>query len=319
MRILVVGAGAIGGYIGARLLAAGRDATFLVRPARAAVLARTGLVLRSLRGDVHHPAPPTLTADRLAGAFDLVVLACKSYDLDAAMADVAPAVGPDTAVLPLLNGLRHLEALDARFGETRVLGGLCVLPTTLDEAGRVIHLGDTHSTVFGERRGGRSARVEAIEAAFAGVDCGPRLSPDVMQDMWDKWVFLAASASLNCLMRAAVGDVVEAGAADLALAILAECAAIAEAAGLRPTEASMARNRAVLTEAGSPRTTSMLRDVERGSRTEADHVVGDLLRRGAAAGVAAPVLRIVDAQLRAYEARRVREQRPATAEGVRGW
>ena len=155
MRTLVVGAGAIGGYFGGRLLEAGRDVTFLVRPRRAAELARTGLAIRSRLGDADLPEPPLVFADKLAEPFDLVLLACKAYDLDGAMASFAPAVGPDTAILPLLNGIRHLDELQARFGVAHVLGGQCVISTTLDLEGRIVHLGDAHTLTFGELDGFR--------------------------------------------------------------------------------------------------------------------------------------------------------------------
>src|SRR5258705_9571332 len=156
MRILVVAAGGIGGYFGGRLLEAGRDVTFLVRPARAANLAQAGLSIRSPLGDVHVPAPPTVAAERLAGAFDLVLLSCKAYDLDGAMESFAPGVGADTAIPPLLNGMRHLDLLEARFGARSVLGGQCLISTVLDADGRVLHLNDTHLLSFGERDGSRS-------------------------------------------------------------------------------------------------------------------------------------------------------------------
>src|SRR6201995_5326240 len=111
MRILVVGAGAIGGFFGGRLLAAGRNVTFLVRERRAAQLARTGLVIKSKLGDVSLPAPPLVSAETLKAPYDVVLLACKAFDLDGALAAFAPAVGPNTAILPLLNGLAHLDAL----------------------------------------------------------------------------------------------------------------------------------------------------------------------------------------------------------------
>src|SRR6202521_1797991 len=151
MRILVVGAGGTGGYFGGRLLEAGRDVTFLVRPRRALELARTGLSIRSPLGDVNVPAPPTITAERLAGAFDLVLLSCKAYDLEGAMDSVAPAVGADSAILPLLNGMAHLDLLEARFGARHVLGGQCLISTMLDPDGRILHLNDTHLPSFGER------------------------------------------------------------------------------------------------------------------------------------------------------------------------
>src|SRR5829696_4952518 len=169
MRFLVVGAGAVGGYFGGRLLEAGRDVTFLVRPARAEQLAATGLAITSPAGDVTLPSPPTLLAADLRAPFDVVILSCKAYDLDGAMDAVAPAVGPGTAVVPLLNGMRHLDALDARFGPDRVLGGSCFISAKLDDAGRVVHLSDLHRLVFGERQGGRSPRADAIARAMAGA------------------------------------------------------------------------------------------------------------------------------------------------------
>ncbi|HXN88012.1 MAG TPA: 2-dehydropantoate 2-reductase N-terminal domain-containing protein, partial [Methylocella sp.] len=122
MRILVVGAGAIGGYFGGRLLQAGRDVTFLVRPKRAMELARDGLVIKSPNGDVTLKDPPTVQADKLAQKFDVVLLSCKAFDLDDAIKSFAPAVGPQTAIIPLLNGMRHLDVLDEKFGKDRVLG-----------------------------------------------------------------------------------------------------------------------------------------------------------------------------------------------------
>ena len=169
MRFLVVGAGATGGYFGGRLLEAGRDVTFLVRPARAERLAATGLTIASPAGNVTLRSPPTVLATELRTPFDAVILSCKAYDLDGAIESFAPAVGPDTAVVPLLNGMRHLDALDARFGADRVLGGSCFISAKLDEGGQIAHVSDIHRLAFGERSGGRSPRVEALAAAMAGA------------------------------------------------------------------------------------------------------------------------------------------------------
>src|SRR6202043_1931860 len=109
MRILVVGAGAIGGYFGGRLLQAGRDVTFLVRPRRAAELAKAGLIVKSPHGDVTLAAPATTLSENIRRPFDLVLLSCKAYDLEGAMDSFAAAVGPETMILPLLNGMKHLD------------------------------------------------------------------------------------------------------------------------------------------------------------------------------------------------------------------
>lgn len=312
MRILVVGAGAIGGYFGGRLLEAGRDVTFLVRARRAAELARTGLVIQSRLGDVHVPAPPLLSEDALASSFDLILLSCKAYDLDGAIASFAPAVGPATAILPLLNGMRHLDVLAARFGAPAVLGGQCMISTTLDADGRILHLNDAHSLTFGEQDGSRSTRIEAVASALSGARFEPRLSYAIRQDMWEKWAFIAASAGITCLMRASIGDIAAAGAADLATSLFDECAAIASSAGFAPRPDFVERTRPTFAAAASPLTASMLRDIERGARLEADHILGDLLRRAAGQADARSILRIAYAHTKAYEARRTREHAAET-------
>jgi 2-dehydropantoate 2-reductase len=307
MRVLVVGAGSIGGYFGGRLLEAGRDVTFLVRSRRASELARTGLAIRSPVGDVNLPAPPTMAAEGLSEPFDLVLLSCKAYDLAGAINAFAPAVGPDTAILPLLNGMRHLDLLEARFGAERVLGGQCLISAALDGEGRILHLNETHMLSFGERDGARSWRVEAIAAELSGARFEARLSQRILPEMWEKWVFIATGASVTCLLRASIGDIVAAGAADLATSLLDECAAIAARQGFAPSEAAMQRSRAMFTAPGSALTASMLRDIERGAPIEAEHVVGDLLRRGGKETEASSLLRTAYLHLKAYEARRVRE------------
>ncbi|HTL95009.1 MAG TPA: 2-dehydropantoate 2-reductase [Gemmatimonadaceae bacterium] len=308
MRILVVGAGAVGGYFGGRLLDAGRDVTFLVRPQRAAELARTGLVIESRLGNVHRDAP-TVTADALSAPYDLVFLSCKAYDLDNAITSFTPAVGPETAILPFLNGMRHLDALDARFGASRVLGGLCFISATRGPHGEILHLNENHTLAYGERDGVRSPRVERIVQEFASANFDARATDTIVQEMWEKWVFIAAGAGLTCLMRATVGDIVAAGGADIAVSLLDECAAIAEHAGVPVRAPAMERARATFTAPGSTLAASMLRDVESGGRTEADHVIGALLRL-ARDPRTCPLLRLAFLHLESYDARRVRE-RPA--------
>lgn len=307
MRILVVGAGAIGGYFGGRLLQAGRDVTFLVRPRRAAALAERGLSIRSPRGDFHLPAPPIVTEDALADPFDLVLLSCKAYDLDGAMASFAKAVGPRTAILPLLNGMRHLDVLADRFGPDHALGGLCVISATLDADGGIVHLNDFQSLTFGELDGSRSPRIEAIASTLTGAGFDARLSDAIRQDMWEKWIFIAALAGITCLMRAAIGDIVATGAADLSTGLLDECAAIAASEGFPPRKPFLDGARATLQASGSPLTASMLRDIEDGKPVEADAILGDLLRRAGEAD-AHSLLRIAYAHTKAYEAQRQRSE-----------
>ena len=305
MRILVVGAGAIGGYFGGRMLQAGRDITFLVRPRRAAELASAGLVIKSPSGDVTLTAPPNVQADKLDKTFDLVLLSCKAFDLEDAIKSFAPAVGPKTAILPLLNGMHHLDVLDQRFGASAVLGGLCAIAATLNERREIVQLTPMQSLGFGERDGKLSDRVQAIADVMASGKFGAAASTQVIQDMWEKWVFLASLAASTCAMRAPVGNILAApGGKDFILGILDECSAVASAEGHTPTGPFFERARGMLTAEGSQLTASMFRDIKVGAQVEADHVIGDLIARGGAAKVPVPKLRIAYTHLKAYQSQR---------------
>jgi 2-dehydropantoate 2-reductase len=305
MRILVVGAGAIGGYFGGRLLQAGRDVTFLVRPRRAAELADAGLVIKSPLGDVTLKNPPTVQADRLAEKFDVVLLSCKAFDLEDAIQSFAPTVGPQTAIIPLLNGMRHLDVLDAKFGRDRVLGGLCAIAVTLNDKREVIQLQPMQSLTFGERDGKMSDRVRAIAEVFTSGNFGSAASDNIIQDMWEKWVFLASAAGSTSLMRSSIGDIVAApGGRDFILGMVDECSAVATAEGYAPRAPFLERSRGMLTAEGSQLTASMFRDIKAGGKVEADHVIGDLIARGDAAKVPVPKLRTAYTHLKAYEKQR---------------
>ena len=302
---MVVGAGAVGGYFGARLLEAGRDVTFLVRARRNEQLARTGLVVRSKYGDIDMPAP-TVTTDAIGSKADLIILSCKAYDLASAMDSLEPAVGENTAIVPLLNGMQHIDALQARFGKDAVMGGQCIISAALDDEGHVIHLNEAHSLTFGEIEKRSSERATMILNTLSNAKFEVKLSEVMLQDMWEKWFFIAVGAGITCLMRSNIGDIVAAGATDVVLSLLDECAAIAAHNGFAPREAALQRCRTMFTMAGSSMAASMLRDIERGSATEGDHVLGDLLRRADKKAPAESVLRTAYAHLMTYEARRAR-------------
>ncbi|HZL26618.1 MAG TPA: ketopantoate reductase family protein [Acidobacteriaceae bacterium] len=304
MRILVVGAGSVGGYLGGRLAAAGRDVTFLVRPGRAAQLRKDGLRIVSPHGDLTL-APKLVLAPEIDGPYDLVLLAVKSYGLDGAIEDCAPAVGPQTMVLPILNGMAHLDTLVARFGDAAVLGGSTRLSTDLDSAGRILQLGDFNDLFFGERSGSITPRIEALRDTLNDVGFDAILSPDVIGFMWQKWTMLAASGAITCLLRGTVGDIVAAPyGRDTAVAIIDECAAIAGAAGHPMSEAAMKFTYEYLTRTGSPFTASMYRDLQKGAAVEAGQILGDLLAHGSAHGVDTPLVRAAYVQLAVYQANR---------------
>jgi len=305
MRLLVVGAGAIGGYFGGRMLQAGRDVTFLVRPRRASELADAGLVIKSPNGDVTLKNPAAVQADKLSEKFDVVLLSCKAFDLEDAIKSFAPAVGPQTSIIPLLNGMLHLDVLDRKFGRERVLGGLCAIAVTLNDKREVVQLAPMQSLNFGERDGKMTDRVRAIADVFASGNFGSVASEHIVQEMWEKWVFLASLAASTSLMRTSVGDILAApGGKDFILGMLDECSAVAAAEGYAPRAPFLERTRGMLTAEGSQMTASMFRDIKAGAPVEADHVIGDLIARGDAAKVPVPRLRTAYTHLKAYEKQR---------------
>ena len=240
MRFLIVGAGAVGGYFGARLLQSGADVTFLVRPTSADRLRREGLTIRSDLGDTQS-AVATVTSDQAPAphqgqsSFDVILLACKAYHLAEVIDDIRPWVAADTAVLPLLNGLRHLDRLRDAFGSEQVLGGCCHIGVTRGAAGVIQHLNRLHSITFGELSGQTTMRLGRLADALGRTTLDAHPSDRILQEMWNKLVMLATFAGITCLMRAPIG-VINACAegSGLITALLEECETIATAAGFPP-------------------------------------------------------------------------------------
>ncbi len=310
MRLLVVGAGSTGGYFGGRLAQAGRDVTFLVRPNRAADLQANGLQILSPHGNFTL-TPKLVTASDLAAAggidlqFDAILLTVKSYALEAALDDLAPAVGPDTMILPTLNGMRHVDIVTARFGRQALAGCVCRIAARLDEEGRIVELGNFHELEYGELDGAWSERIVQLDVFMQNAGFSARLSMAIEQDMWEKWVMLASLAGITCLMRGSVGEIVAApGGSDFVNLFLDEVAAVATAAGHAPSESYLAEIRALLTAQGSALTASMYRDLQGGGPIEADQIIGDLFARARRANVSTPLLAVANTHLAVYQNRR---------------
>jgi 2-dehydropantoate 2-reductase len=277
--------------------------TFLVRPARAGQLRRDGLRVISPHGDLAI-APRLLVTGEATTPFDLVVLAVKAYALDGALIDLAPAIGAGTMIVPLLNGMRHIDLLIARFGEEPVLGGVCVVATTLDAQGRIVQLTEMQELAYGERDGAASARVRELDEVMQNAGFNARRSDTIMQDMWEKWVLLATAGGITCLLRGNVGEIEAVpGGAELALRFLAESDSVAAASGFPSRDAFMARARVMMTARGSSFASSMYRDMQRNLPVEVDHILGDMLDRARALDLATPLLEAAVAQLRIYRNR----------------
>ncbi len=302
MRILVVGAGAVGGYFGARLAQAGRDVTFLVRPHRADQLAEQGLGIREADGGVDRVVVDTVLRDGIAGPFDILLLAVKAYALPDAVNDFAPAVGPHTTIIPFLNGLSHIERLVEAFGAGKVYGGVCYVATTLTDDGDIARLGGPQELRYGGLSGDGGDRAGLVHEALSGAGFASELSGTIVADMWEKWVFLASVTTVNCLARGTVGDVnAVPGGRELATAVVDEATRVATAAGYPPRPEATRRLHATVTEPGASTTSSVFRDLRQSRRLENDAVIGDLVRRARALDVATPLFDAADVTLAVYE------------------
>jgi 2-dehydropantoate 2-reductase len=307
VKILILGAGAVGGYFGARLHQSGSDVTFLLREPRASKVKKEGLVVKSAKGDATLPVK-VVTSGAAGGPYDVVILACKAYDLDSAMAAIAPAVGEGTTIVPLLNGLAHFAVLDARFGPDKVAGGLARIGGMLGPNGEVVHTSPFAAVSFGERSG-KPARpsLQALDAACkrAGIEGG--LNGNINQDLWDKWIMLTSLAAMCCTLRGTTGDILDAEEGEaLMVETVEECRKVAAAEGFDPGDKGIANLKTYLTQRGSAFAASMLGDLEKGGPIEGRHVLGDMLARARRHGIAAPHLRTAFAVVQTYETRRAR-------------
>jgi len=306
MKILILGAGAVGGYWGARLTQTGADVTLLLREKRAETVRKNGLVVKSPKGDFT-VRPKVITKGGEGGPYDVVIIACKAYDLPSAIEAIAPAVGANTTIVPMLNGHAHFATLDAKFGAAKVAGGLARISGMLGPNGEILHSGAS-GVSFGERdsKPARKSLLE-LDAACkkAGIDGG--LNANINQDLWDKWVMLGAIASMCSAMRGTVGDIMESqdGAAIMS-EILEECCKVAAAEGFRPNDKVVAAVKGSLTQKGGKAVASILGDIEKSGAVEGHQIVGDMLGRARKHGIAAPNLRFAYAHLQTYEARRAR-------------
>ena len=301
MRVLVIGAGALGGYYGARMVRAGGDVTFLVRARRAEQLQKNGLQVVSPHGDFA-VQPKFIQASDLKDPFDVVLVGVKSYSLDDAMTEFAPAIGANTMILPILNGLKHIDALTARFGAARVLGGLANVSAGLDADGRVVQFMANQTIAFGEVDGALSERALALETLLQVPGIDARASETIMHDMWEKFVQLSTVAGITCLMRASIGDILAVPNGEQSIfRLFAECCTVATASGFEPRAPFIEFDRQLFTTQGSPLKASMLRDIERGSITEAEHILGDMANRARTLGIDTPLLDLARAHVAAYE------------------
>ena len=310
-RILVLGAGGIGGYFGGRLAESGADVTFLVREARRKILSEQGLRIESPFGDAHLAVKPVVAPD-LTPIYDAVILTCKAYDLEPAVAAIVPAVAPTGYVLPFLNGIAHIDVLNQRFGQHRVLGGTAKIQATLTPDGAIRQFNDWRTLTFGEQSGEMTERVRTLADLFAAAKGVEAFAvTDIVQRMWEKLVHLSTAATMTCLMRANVGEIVRTpNGRELFLEQLQCGAAIAAANGHAPSKGFMRSWQETFSQQDSQYATSMLRDVERGGSTEVEHILGFMLNKASEANIAHRTLLLAYTHIKAFEQRRAAGRLP---------
>lgn len=317
MKLLVLGAGAIGGYFGGRIAESGADTTFLVRPKRREKLRRDGLRVESPLGNIALPVK-TVSAEELRPDYDLVLFTCKVYDLDSAMDAVAPAITERCALVPMLNGISHFERLDERFGAAHVMGGTCQINAALRGDGVVVQEGSLQRILFGERDGASTPRADAFAAILAKTTLDWTLSDDIERDLWEKIMFLSALAATTCLFRGNVAEIIAApGGREAITRALDTNIEILEREGHPARRAVQEFARERLTDPAGTWSASMLRDMEAGNPTEGDHIVGFMLEKARKHGLDDLVLSLAYTHLKTYEARRAAGRLPRDTASAR--
>lgn len=302
MKILIVGAGAIGGYFGGRLLEKGADVTFLVREKRQKQLQEKGLIVKSVHGDIHFPDPQTILTGQNARPYDVILVSTKSYQLAGAIESIKPYVGSETMILPLLNGIVHLDDLSEAFGTENVIGGLCFIETTLNERGEIIQTSPIQDLVFGERNGEETERILKLQKAFEGTKAYFRLSEKIEQEMWHKYLFITSLSGITSLFRSPIGPIREQKQGmETIECLLDETASIMNGLGSPLADGAMSATLNKLNEIGFPMKSSLQRDMEKSLPTEGDHLFGYLLEKAAQMNLKAPVLSAVYANVNIYE------------------
>ena len=301
MRILVVGAGAVGGYFGGRLLEKGEDVTFLVRAERKKQLDKIGLVIESIHGNVTLQ-PNTILAGQLADPFDIILLSTKAYHLEGAIDSFRQYVGEETLILPLLNGMLHFDKLTAVFGAEKIIGGLCFIESTLDRDGHVIQSSQAQRLLFGERSGEKSERILKLEGAFSGTKADILLSDNIYQELWHKYLFIATMSGITTLLRAPIGPIRdEESGRDAISELLREIVSVMKCINAPIADEIETIQMRQIDKLGYQMKSSMQRDMEKNLSVEADHLHGYLLEIARKEGIAVPVLETIYANLKVYE------------------
>jgi 2-dehydropantoate 2-reductase len=294
MKIAFMGAGGVGGLIGARLAKAGCDVSFVARGAHLAAMRKDGLRLESPVGEIHLPKVQATDDPATIGKVDLVVFAVKLWDTEAAARSIAPLLGPDTGVLSLQNGVRKDDILRPIVGEKSLMGGVAYMGTAISRPGVIHHTGTMQRVVFGEYDGRRSARAEALLGYLQKSGIDGQLSTDVRRSIWEKFVFLVAMAAVTASIRLPIGPIRSHPLTrQFYLDALREAATVGRAHGIGLPENFAEERMAFVDTLPDTMTASLQLDLERGNPLEVEWLSGSVVELGAAVGVPTPIHRAV--------------------------
>ncbi|WP_449539212.1 ketopantoate reductase family protein [Ferdinandcohnia sp. Marseille-Q9671] len=304
MRILVVGAGAIGGYFGGRLLEKGEEVTFLVRENRQKQLQDKGLQIESIHGNVTL-YPKTIKTGEEVGAFDVIILSTKQYHLDAALESMEPYVGEETIIFPLLNGFSHVEVIQSKFSSENVIGGLCFIESTLDSEGKVVQTSPNHHALFGEFSGEKTERIKKLAEVLSGTKTNFKLSDHIIQDMWHKYMFITGLSGITTLMRSPIGPIrEEQNGQKLILQLYKEIGSVMRAIHAPIADDIEEKHLHTTNQMTYEMKSSMQRDMEKGLDVEADQLQGYLYHVAQKHNIETPLLEVIYSNLKVYQAQR---------------
>jgi 2-dehydropantoate 2-reductase len=303
MKIAIIGAGGVGGFFGARLQQGGAEVGFVARGAHLDALRRHGLTVESPLGDIHLPRVTVTDSPADLGRADIVWLAVKLWDTDAAIRSMESVVGPDTGIISFQNGVTKDDALRRAFGDAAVMGGVGYVAGNIDRPGVIKQTGTMQRLIFGEYDGRRSARATALLEACVRGGINAELSADVREAIWEKFVFLVGLSGSTTTMRSSIGPIRSNPRSRAFLQeLMRETVAVGRAMGVA-LPADFAEQRIAFID-GLPEqmTSSMHHDLNGGKRLEVSWLSGGVAQLGEAVKVPTPMNRAVWDVLALHEA-----------------
>ena len=299
MKFAIFGTGGVGGYFGGRLAQAGEDVTFIARGNHLSVIQQTGLSVDSIRGDFEVNPVKATDLTQSVGAVDVVILAIKGWQLDDAILQMKPLIGQFTVIIPLLNGIEHMEALVNAFGREHVLGGVCRISAFIAEAGRIKHVGIDPFIAFGELNREMSERVSKLYDVFKNISgVTVEASGNIELAMWEKYLLISAFSGVGAVTRSPVGvfrSIPETRA--MFRRVLEEVVLVANSRGVGLTEKSVQAVMDRIDQTQPDTMASMQKDVLAGRPSEPESQTGALVRMARAATVSVPTHEFIYASL----------------------